>query len=93
MRLSHEEVHAIKKTIASFDPGAVIYLFGSRVDDGKRGGDIDLLIVSQKIAFRNLIDIKLALYDFLGEQKIDIILARETKKPFIKIAMQKGIVL
>ena len=93
MRLSSHSVHAIKTNVARFDPEAVIYLFGSRTDDAKKGGDIDLLVLSQKITMRNLVDIKLALYDALGEQKIDIVLAHETKKPFVRIAMQEGVLL
>jgi hypothetical protein len=42
MRLTPQEIQAIKETfLNTFDKGN-IYLFGSRVDDTKRGGDIDL---------------------------------------------------
>ena len=93
MRLSTSTVATIKQTITQWDPGVVIYLFGSRTDDMKKGGDIDLLVISQRITIRKLIDIKLALYDSLGEQKIDVILARETKKPFVQLVLEKGIAL
>jgi hypothetical protein len=36
MRISTEEAIFLKKEISSFLPGASIYLFGSRVDDGKK---------------------------------------------------------
>ena len=42
MRLEPEEVDGILVAVRSFDPDAQVYLFGSRVDDRKRGGDIDL---------------------------------------------------
>jgi predicted nucleotidyltransferase len=45
MRLSDAERGAIRRAIADFDPEAMVYLFGSRTDDTKRGGDIDLLIM------------------------------------------------
>ena len=93
MRLPKISIDLIKKVVQNHDPEAIIYLFGSRTDDSKKGGDIDLLILSQKITLEKVIEIKLSLYDALGEQKIDIILAQETEKPFVKIAMREGIVL
>ena len=58
MRLKKEEIKTIKDTIKKFDKSAKIYLFGSRIDDNKRGGDIDILIDSPKIGFKELIKIK-----------------------------------
>lgn len=44
MRLTDHERDAIKKAfMETFEEGK-IYLFGSRVDDSKRGGDIDLYL-------------------------------------------------
>lgn len=48
MRLSPEQVAIILQTTAeTFGPEARVWLFGSRVDDRKRGGDIDLLVESE----------------------------------------------
>ena len=45
MRLSPKQITAVKQTAAEvFGPEADIWLFGSRVDDERRGGDIDLLV-------------------------------------------------
>lgn len=93
MRLSIEQQASIKKVIQTLDNDAKIYLFGSRVDPSKRGGDIDLLVISKTITEKNRREIKLKLYDELGEQKIDLIIADNTSKPFIKIALEQGILL
>lgn len=93
MRLSTDEIKAIKETVQSFDADAKIWLYGSRTDDTKRGGDIDLLIFSQKINFSDKLKIKTQLYKKIGEQKIDMIIARDNKKPFVRIALENAILL
>ena len=45
MRLGQKQVRAIKSTFSDVFGNGEIYLFGSRVDDKRRGGDIDLYIV------------------------------------------------
>jgi predicted nucleotidyltransferase len=43
MRLSQSYVEIIRQAAHDvFGPDAVVRLFGSRVDDAKRGGDVDL---------------------------------------------------
>ena len=91
MRLKEEEINVIKQIILEFDANAKIYLFGSRVDNAKKGGDIDLLIFSTTIDNDTKRMIKLKLYDELGEQEIDILVAKDTKKPFVRIALEKGV--
>ena len=93
MRLSEYERNSIKETILAFDSNAEIFLFGSRVDDNKKGGDIDLLIFSKTISFSDKIKLKLRLYDLIGEQKIDLILAKDCNEPFTRIAKGEGILL
>jgi len=51
MRLTHEQVSTIIQTIRSVaGQDAKVWLYGSRLDDSRRGGDIDLLIESEPIA-------------------------------------------
>lgn len=44
MRLSNRELNIIRSEILDVDPNAKIFLFGSRADDSRRGGDIDLFV-------------------------------------------------
>ena len=93
MRLLPQEINAIRKVVHSVDTDAEVYLFGSRSDDAARGGDIDLLVVSDAIDFRKMLQLKLGLQDELGEQQIDIITRRfdEAYEPFSAMAMETGI--
>ncbi len=93
MRLSNKEIKAIKDIVLNLDKNANIYIFGSRVHDDKKGGDIDILIFSSKLAQKDSISIKYKLWDIIGEQKIDIIIAEDDSQPFIKIALEEGVLL
>ena len=93
MRLTDIEIQSIKRAVSSFDQKAKILLFGSRTDDAKRGGDIDLLILSQTITDKNVRKIRRDICDDIGEQKIDIIVAKDMSKPFVRIAYSDGIEL
>lgn len=91
MRIPQEHITSIKKIIAAFDPAAVVYLFGSRLDPNKRGGDIDLLVLSPVLTQNDKRSIKLKLYDCLGEQKIDLIIAESAdESEFVKHALATG---
>ena len=48
MRLRPEETHAIRQVLFKADPQGRIFLFGSRVSDEKKGGDIDVFFESSK---------------------------------------------
>jgi len=93
MRLEPQHREAIVRTIRAYDPDATVYLFGSRVDDGARGGDIDLLVISQRLTREQLIDAKLDLYDQLGEQKIDLLVTDTPRTAIERIARKEGVPL
>ncbi|KHE94151.1 MAG: nucleotidyltransferase domain-containing protein [Candidatus Scalindua rubra] len=93
MRISENEIKAIKESVNSLDKGAEIYLFGSRNIDHAKGGDIDLLIISEKLSYDDTITIRKNLYEKLEEQKIHIIIAQDTTDPFVKIAYREGALL
>ena len=76
MRLSEKEINAIKVQKQSFfSQNAKVYLFGSRLDDAKKGGDIDLFIECDKSynTFKNAIRFKTQLKRDIGDQKIDLV--------------------
>jgi predicted nucleotidyltransferase len=93
MRLTNAEINAIKESVYTYDPKARIFIFGSRVNDQKRGGDIDLFILSQKISSSDRRKIKLKIYDKIGEQKIDMIVTPKISTAFHQIAASEGIPL
>ncbi len=74
VRLRPQEIDAIKKSIHEYTPEAKILVYGSRTDDTKKGGDIDLLVYCKQVPDLNTKNrILLNLYDLIGEQKIDIL--------------------
>jgi uncharacterized protein len=93
MRLKEAEQVAILSTVKHFDSNAGVYLFGSRVDDTKKGGDIDLLVMSDRLTTDNKRAIKMRLHELIGEQKIDIVLAADDSDPFVKLALATGVKL
>lgn len=93
MRLTQEERTEITRSIAGRDPSATIYLFGSRVDDNARGGDLDLLVLSREIGLWDRLDILADLHRKLGEQKIDLVVYPDLSRPFARIAAREGILL
>jgi predicted nucleotidyltransferase len=82
-------------------PGTRVCLFGSRVDDSGRGGDIDLLVelptpldASELVARRQ--DFVAGLYRLLGERRIDVVLAPPAGgpvSPVVQSARQQAVPL
>lgn len=91
MRLSKNEVQAILESVHKLDPKASVYLYGSRTDDQKRGGDIDLLIFSDTLNEKDLTPIRWKLYEKIGEQKIDMTLAKDLSDPFVRLVLEKAV--
>ncbi|CAK0754843.1 NTP_transf_2 domain-containing protein [Gammaproteobacteria bacterium] len=99
MRLTEIQQAAIRSTVAeTFGDGANVWLFGSRVDDTQRGGDIDLLIETDQTDPRLVADAELhfltKLNRRIGEQKIDVLVdypVRQWRPPIFSIAKRTGI--
>ncbi len=91
MRLTHDEVKTLKQAVLERDMQARVFLFGSRVDDSQRGGDIDLLIESKKLTRQDIRAIRRQFFDRFGEQKIDVVLDNgHDNQTFIKMIKPKA---
>ena len=99
MRLSPLQTKIIKKeVVALFGNSTKIILFGSKVDNKAKGGDIDLMInVGKKDnnLWRKALRLNTNIQQKLGEQKIDIIIKYQGQKlqNIHKEAIRTGIVL
>lgn len=96
MRLSHQNILVLKETISKYINDPKIILFGSRVDDNRKGGDIDILVeTKENIELKTQIKI-LAECEIQGiHRKIDMIFKTPFKKEqsIFKTAIKEGIVL
>jgi uncharacterized protein len=74
MRLSEEKARFLVSKIKAIAPDAQIFLFGSRVDDDAKGGDIDLCILTdEKIPEKLIWESRIDFFKTFGFQKLDII--------------------
>ena len=64
--------------------GSELFLFGSRVDPKKKGGDIDLLLVTDEYTKLKMNELRLYLKALLreaaGDQKVDLSVATHEQK-------------
>jgi len=94
MRLTQKDLKAIRETAKEVFKNCEVYLFGSRTNPNKRGGDIDLLVVL------NYIPPEEADLEFLAklrrkgvQRKIDLLILHPKKeiKGVYKTALEEGI--
>ena len=99
MRLTSKQRETILRIVAEIaGPQARTRLFGSRVDDSKRGGDIDLLVQLDAPVEDCLgLELKLGtrLYRAMLERKVDVLLLAPNieKQPIHKVALETGVLL
>jgi len=91
MRLTQQQKLAIVSAVQQVDADADIYLHGSRADNNALGGDIDVLLLSDKINLMGKLDILTILRPILGERKIDLTVFADRGKPFVQLALQTGV--
>lgn len=74
MRLDNEIAKFIKSGLIEIDECSEIYLFGSRTDDTAKGGDIDVLWLTQmKVPQHKIRKFKIKFYKIFGWRKLDIV--------------------
>lgn len=99
MRLTPDQIQSIKQTARTVLGDDVrVILFGSRVDDSKKGGDIDLLFETDHLVGNRATTVGalyVSLIRKLGDRKIDILLRDPATPdaPVLDVAKHMGIQL
>lgn len=96
MRLTDRECDTICRLVhEAYGPRARVWLFGSQLDDTRKGGDIDLLVEIPADAPQELwpeLCLHAALEEALEARKVDLLVERagEPERPFVRIAEREG---
>ncbi|ADC72297.1 DNA polymerase beta domain protein region [Thioalkalivibrio sp. K90mix] len=98
MRLSEHQRQTIETIAHELFGDCTVYLFGSRVDDSARGGDIDLLVETpHRVPNRAAMAARFSgrLQMALGDQRIDVlVLDPDTRhQPIHDKAREQGVAL
>jgi predicted nucleotidyltransferase len=97
MRLTAEQADTIHSEVTELlGPEARVYLFGSRVDDSRRGGDIDIYIetpILPQPRSRLKAVLLRRLWERLGTQRIDLLIRADAEalRPIHLDALEQGI--
>jgi len=90
MRVKEKDLNLIKSTIKDHIDDAKIYLFGSMLNDAKKGGDIDLFIITKKnVSYDTIAKIRYILEENLL-RPIDLIFHKDFNRYIEKEAL-KGV--
>lgn len=91
MRLTDHERSTLLRAIRAADPSAEVWLHGSRVRDDALGGDIDLLVMSHRLGLGDKLSLLAELHAALGDQRIDLTIAGDDQRPFVRLARAQGV--
>jgi len=94
MRLDCEEKLALQKALEGVKDE--VFLFGSRVDDTKKGGDIDVLIFSEENSYHLSQEISTKFF-LECEEKIDVVVMNpkqltDEQKAFLNVIQKERFV-
>lgn len=92
MRLTDQQAKLIKSHVQRyFGADTKVWLFGSRVDDQRRGGDVDLYIEPEFADLTSELKCKIDLEDDL-DLHVDMVINQIGKEdPIYRLAKQQGV--
>lgn len=101
MRLTSQQADTVRRLARShFGEDAAIWLFGSRTDDGKKGGDYDFMVETSLNQPDSIVEHKIALIAELQaapcfeDEKIDVVVKRRNsgfEMPIYAVARGEGV--
>ncbi len=91
MRLTDYEIKFIKETVNRYIPSK-IYIFGSRLDDEKLGGDLDIYLIPKKKPSLDKIGIIKIILEEKLLLKVDIIISKNKTREIEQQAL-KGVLI
>jgi len=95
MRLNTKELQALRAILGELDPAGRLYLYGSRVDDSRRGGDIDLYLqASRPIDLKTRLRTQYRLQQAC-DTRVDLLVKNpaQPELPIHQIAVEQGLLL
>ena len=96
VRLTVWQIQAIRDAVREISgEKARVFIFGSRTDLSKKGGDIDILVVSPGVSAKERFEIKKSimvnLYRRFGERKIDLLVVDKPKTLLSRWLLRLGL--
>lgn len=95
MRLSPEVTRVIQEAFVQVFERGDLYLFGSRVDDARKGGDIDLYVDTdnRERLGEKRIEFLTQIKRHIGNQRIDLVVSRSVRRSIDEVATSEGVLL
>jgi len=95
MRLSNQIAEFLKEKITDAEPSAKVFLFGSRTDLNAKGGDIDIMVITEnEIPWSKLASVRREFFTIFGWQKLDIAIFKpDDQSPFFRLISPTAIPL
>jgi predicted nucleotidyltransferase len=93
MRLLPKETQIIRQVLLGADPQGRIFLFGSRINDEKKGGDIDIFFEASKdIGLKTKLSLEYQLTT-MCETKVDLLIKNPDQEEEVIFSIARNGVL
>ena len=95
MRLPPHYADFFKAETAALRSKVAVYLFGSRIDNTGKGGDVDILVLSNpKLTWNEMAHIRRRFWEQFGFQKLDLVsFASDERSAFKELVLLDAILL